>query len=319
MILRQAIVGQALLFALFLSNPVAAQPAGRGNDPEPFTLITRDGVQLALTYYPSAERPGSPAAKQVTPVVMLHDLKDTRAIFGSMAARLQGPVDDPATRPPFAVVTVDLRGHGDSTRQLLPNGTQQDLDAAKTNPDNLRAMVTFDMEGVRRWLVGKNDEGAFNLNKLCLVGAGMGANVAANWAAQDWAAPPLAVVKQGQDVKALVLISPRWTYRGLNMQAPMQLTALKRSAVWLLIYGGEEQEVRSDLRRVHEQLLRFHPERDVPGASGLRSIAWPTSLQGSKLLAQNGPAIEDQVLKFLSMHVATRDLPWISRRERLPD
>jgi pimeloyl-ACP methyl ester carboxylesterase len=157
------------------------------------------------------------------------------------------------------------------------------------------------------------------LNKLCLVGAGMGANVAANWAAHDWAAPPLAVVKQGQDVKALVLISPRWTYRGLNLQAPMQLAALKQNAAWLVIYGGEDQEVRNDVRRLHDQLLRFHPEQDQPGASGLRSLAWPTSLQGGKLLAQNGPAIEDEILKFLSQHVASREFPWISRRGRLPD
>jgi pimeloyl-ACP methyl ester carboxylesterase len=182
----------------------------------------------------------------------------------------------------------------------------------------LGAMVAFDMEAVRRWLVGKNDEGTFNLNKLCLVGAGMGANVAANWAAQDWAAPPLAVVKQGQDVKALVLISPRWTFRGLTMQAPMQQQALKQNAAWLILSGAEDADVANDTRRLYAQLVRFHPEGKVAGATGLRSIAWPTSLQGGKLLAQNGNSISEQITTFLTLHVASQEQPWINRRDRLP-
>ena len=40
-------------------------------------------------------------------------------------------------RPSFAVVTVDLRGHGDSTKQCFPNGMQQNLDAAKIDKDDV--------------------------------------------------------------------------------------------------------------------------------------------------------------------------------------
>jgi len=308
----------ALLLAMPFSGRAFGQSLGSTSGPEVISLVTKDGVQLTMTYYPSAERPGTPAAKQVTPVVLLHDLKDTRATFGALAAQLQAPVDDPATRPTFAVVAVDLRGHGDSTKQLLPNGAQQELDAAKINPAGLAAMVAFDMEAVRSWLVSKNDQGVFNLNKLCLVGAGMGANVAANWAAQDWAAPPLAVVKQGQDVKALVLISPRWTFRGLTMQGPMQQQGLKQNVAWLILSGAEDADVANDTRRLYAQLVRFHPEGKVAGASGLNSIAWPTSLQGGKLLAQNGASISEQAAKFLTLHVASQELPWINRRDRLP-
>jgi pimeloyl-ACP methyl ester carboxylesterase len=301
------------------TTTVLGQAVNAGSDSEIVAIVTKDGAQLALTYYKSPIRPGTPEAKQVTPVVLLHDYLETRATFASLAQRLVFRGEEPNQGPAFAVIAVDLRGHGDSTKQILPNGSQQVLDATRLNDRaGMAAMVALDMEAVRSWLVTKNDEGAFNLNKLCMVGAGMGASVAANWAAQDWAAPPLAVVKQGQDVKALALISPRWSYRGLTMQAPMTQTGLKQSAAWLIISGDEVADVMTDARRINTQLVRFHPESKTPGATGLRVIGWPSSLQGGKLLAQHGPGVEEQIVRFFTQHVATLELPWISRRERLP-
>src|SRR5262249_35007554 len=158
------------------------------------------------------------------------------AIFGPLATLLQTPPENDRDRPSFAVIAVDLRAHGDSTKQVAPNGAQQNLDAAKVGKADVYAMARIDMEEVHRFLVTKNDEGSLNLNKLCLVGAGMGASVAANWAAEDWSVPPLAIGKQGQDVKALVLISPRWTFQALSMQGPLRMRPLKEQA-WMLIYG----------------------------------------------------------------------------------
>jgi pimeloyl-ACP methyl ester carboxylesterase len=295
------------------------QAVNVGSDPEIVAITTKDGAQLAMTYYRGPVRPGTPEAKQVTPVLLLHDYLESRATFASLAQRLLVRGEEPNPGPAIAVITLDLRGHGDSTRQLLPNGGQQVLDAARLNDRaGLSSMVALDMEAVRSWLVTKNDEGAFNLNKLCIVGVGMGASVAANWAAQDWAAPPLAVVKQGQDVKALVLISPRWSYRGLTMQAPMSQVGLKQNAAWLIVCGAEDDDFMMDARRINTQLVRFHPETKTPGETGLRTIGWPSGLQGGQLLAQHGAGIEEQIARFLIQHVATLEMPWISRRDRLP-
>ena len=136
-------------------------------------------------------------------------------------------------------------------------------------------MANFDMEAVRGFLVDKNDAGELNLNKLCLVGSGMGASVAANWALQDWSAPPLAVGKQGQDVKGIVLISPRWSFNGLSMQDPMKFAPLKQNVAWLLICGAQEQKTKADLARIQKQLERFHPATE----SRVRSAAagWPSA------------------------------------------
>ena len=110
--------------AAWLASPVLAQlttnapppkPAVATLPPEIVSLITKDGVQLTLTHFPSVAAKGTPAAKQVAPVVLLHDYKDTRAIYDSLAARLQAAADPNTARPYFDIVSLDLRAHGDTS------------------------------------------------------------------------------------------------------------------------------------------------------------------------------------------------------------
>jgi hypothetical protein len=42
-------------------------------------------------------------------------------------------------------------------------------------------------------------------------------------------------------------------------------------------------------------------------------------LQGSTLLRQGGETIEQAIIGFLVEHVAGQQLPWLNRRERLPE
>jgi pimeloyl-ACP methyl ester carboxylesterase len=288
---------------------------------ESASLVTRDGVQLKITYFPAAVRKGSPQAKQVTPVVLLPDYKGSRAVFAQLAQKLLSAGETEREKVSFAAVTVDLRGHGDSLKQSLANGTQVDLDPSKLNKDDLNAMATEDLDTVRSFLVDKNDAGELNLNKLCLVGSGMGASVAANWAQTDWQYPPLAVGKQGQDVKAIVLISPRWTYNGLTMQGPMQFQALKKNVAWMLISGDKDPKVQTDIGRIKKQLERFHPApagKKPVHPSGFKVVGLQTKLQGDSLITQNGASTEKDIVQFLTDNVAKTDTPWIPRRNRLP-
>jgi pimeloyl-ACP methyl ester carboxylesterase len=296
----------------------AALTARAAPPPEVVSLITRDGVQLRMTYFPSAKKAGTEEAKQVSPVILLHDHKATRAVFNSLAQRLQA-TGDAKKGPAFAVVGVDLRGHGESTKQQFPNGEDATIDFAKPNKPGLIAMAAYDMEAVRSFLIGKNDAGELNLNKLCIVGVGMGANVGANWALQDWLAPPLAIGKQGQDVKALVLISPKWSYTGLSFQAPMKSRALKERVAWLIAYGAQDPKAKSDVTRIEKQLERFHPKPAqvaAQPAGSLQIIAWPSKLQGGTLLAQVGQPLETKLIEFLSEQVGKKTLPWNGRLNR---
>jgi pimeloyl-ACP methyl ester carboxylesterase len=318
---RFRLLCRSLLLAMLVALPAAAQEPARGPAPETVTLRAADGVQLTLTYYASPVRKGTPQAKQVAPVVLLHDYKDTRVKFAPLARQLQSQGDADSKAPSFAAVIVDLRGHGDSTKQFSAAGGQRELDVAKIGKNDVADMATLDMEEVRKFIVGKNDAGELNLNKLCLIGTGMGANVAVNWAARDWATPPLAVGKQGQDVKAIVLISPRWSYQGLGFQAPLAFRPLNQNVAWMLIYGTQDPKVKTDADRIYKQLERYHPAvaaNDTGRQSNLVAIELPSKLQGDSLLTQAGQATEDQIVAFLTEHVAKIDMPWQARRDRLP-
>jgi pimeloyl-ACP methyl ester carboxylesterase len=302
----------ALALLLTAVMPVLAQRprAGRAESKK---LETKDGVKLSITYYAST------AGEDATPVVMLHDYKDTQGMFSSIAARLQSPAKEDK-QPSFAVVTVDLRGHGASTQRTMPNGTTGEIDAANLERKDFADMSVFDMEVVRSFLVGENDAKKLNLNKLCLVGVGMGATVAVNWAAADWSAPPLLIGKQGQDVKALVLVSPQWKYSGVPIQQAMRVRPMKENAAWMLIWGGENTSATGDVRRITKQLERYHPEpppSQTAKPRSLQELPVRTSLQGSGLFGQAGAPLEDRIIEFLTQQVADEELPWSQRSNRL--
>jgi pimeloyl-ACP methyl ester carboxylesterase len=314
---------------LLIGPPSWAQRAVRAPAPEPVKLTTKDGVELSITYYAST------LGKDATTVVLLHDYKDTQGVFSSLAQRLQSPSEEDKY-PSFAVVTVDLRGHGASTKQAAPDGSSFDIDAAKLGKDDVLAMSGFtgDMEAVRSFLVGKNDKEELNLNRLCLVGLGMGATVAVNWAAQDWIAPPLTVGKQGQDVKALVLISPRWKDHGVTIQDALKMGPFKQRIAWMIICGDpdagekgvasqagnkQDAEAVADAQRIFKQLERFHPApTKATKVNDLVTISAPSALQGSKLFAQMGSKLEDQIIEFLNVNVAQHNWPWIKRLHAVP-
>ena len=302
------------VFAAFLASPPASAQGSKPEKPIDVTMKTKDGVELVGTYYPSS------AGKDATPVVCLPDWKDSRAVYDQLARRMQsggGGDDGGVDHPSFAVLTVDLRGHGDSTTQRGPGGATRKLDAAKLDRKDLHAMVEYDMGAIRSFLVDENDDGKLNINKLAIVGAGLGASVAVNWAAVDWSYPPLAVGKQGQDVKALVLISPEWSYKGLQLNKALRHPGVREQIAFLIMYGGGDRSNAADAKRIEKQLERYHPRpQSLPEGEphSLTLLAPDTKLQGTKFLTQAGAPAEEAIIKFLAVHDAEQDYEWTRRR-----
>lgn len=87
----------------------AAEPPARD-----FRLRTEDGVVLAATYWPGA-RPDSPA------VLLLHGVRASRAVTASGAHWLSSLG--------YAALTIDFRGHGESTLRARSFGFEESRDA----------------------------------------------------------------------------------------------------------------------------------------------------------------------------------------------
>jgi pimeloyl-ACP methyl ester carboxylesterase len=294
--------------------PVYGQ-SGEAPPPVDQVVRTKDNVQLTLTYYPST------AGRDAVPVVMLHDFNETRAVFAPLALALQNPpIPEAASQPkiePRAVITVDLRGHGDSKAAIAPDGSPVELTPNRLRPADFEAMVLLDMEAVRSFLVQQNDAGALNLNKLTIVGSGMGANVALLWAAKDWATPPLPTRKQGQDVKALALLSPRWNYNGLMLANAMKFPPIQRRISILLAYGTGDRDVVKDAENMQKTWSRFHPAPPPDKAQQIQDfvvLSPKTNLQGTKLLNSEDFGVGPRIASFIEAQVARKPFPWVQRK-----
>jgi pimeloyl-ACP methyl ester carboxylesterase len=291
--------------------PLAPAAAQRRSTTEDNTvkLTTKDGVQLKISYYPSQ------LGKEAVPVVMLHDFKESRNVFNSLARSLQKPSS--SDLPSHAVITVDLRGHGESTKMFDRSGQTRELEAAKLGKRDFQSMVLQDMEAVRKFLVKKNDASELNLNKLCLLGSGMGANVATLWAAQDWSVPQLATRKQGRDVKGLVLVSPDWKFRGLPLLKSLKHPQVREEISMMVIYGKEDRKAAQSAETVYKNLERYHPEPPPeagPESKTLVLISRPTSLEGTRLLTDDNFRVFPHVEFFIDARLAQQEFEWIPRK-----
>jgi pimeloyl-ACP methyl ester carboxylesterase len=302
-------VGQMACCALCATAADARDPRTKIPEPAVVDLPTRDGFVLKATYF------GQPAGKKAPPVVMLHDYMETRNVYAALAQSLQNKG--------FAVLLPDLRAHGASTTLKLPRpGHEPKVEAGDLRKPDFLRMVHFDMESARRFLVSRNDEEQVNLNQLSLVGSGMGATVALLWTARDWTVPPLAVGKQGQDVKALVLVSPQTSFQGISVQGALKVlgTPVVREQVSILILvGGHDARALRDADKIHRILAGYQPALSGDLPKEKRTLFFSsidTSLQGSGLLGLETQPWDDDIAMFLSWRITSQDYAWTERRAR---
>ncbi len=301
----------AALLAIELEAPLnvaqgqdAAKDEEKIPEPQDLVLTTGDGVELAVTYYPPI-KPG----KDVVPVVLLHQFKGSRRDYVELAKTLQNAG--------HAVILPDLRGHGRSTSVV---GSTQRLEADRLTPAQLQRMVLDDMEYVNRFLWDRNNDGDFNVNKLCIVGSEMGASVALLYAARDWSARPYGALQLGQFVKALVLISPEWSFKGLTVQQAMRHPAVRSEISVLVVSGSRQPAAVREAKRIYDMLKPHHPEpapNRVAEDKDLFYAELDTALQGTDMLGQN-LKLEQFIAQFINLRLVkapnARTFEWQERR-----
>ncbi len=131
-------------------------------------MVTEDGVRLKGTYY-------RPAATNAPGVVLLHMLGRKRGDWDVFARQLQ--------EAGFGVLAIDLRGHGESEGQREWRKMTKDaaiaVDFIRSRPE-------------------------INPDRIAILGASIGANIAINYAAQD------------ASIRGAALLSPGLDYHGVT-------------------------------------------------------------------------------------------------------
>lgn len=299
------------LFVLILvsggTSSAYAQPEDDDSKPkqEDVVLPTKDGVQLYCTYYNGLKK------KESTPVILLHDYKGNRHDWDNLALELQKTHG-------FAVVSVDLRGHGDST---VRKGQDKRLEADEMPIFEFPQMVGSDLETIKSFLMEKNNEGKLNIDKLSICGAGMGALVGMLWTKQDWSWPVLATGKQGQDVKAVFMLSPLFGFKGMTMQnISTTPDVLSRVSIYVAV-GKSDSKNLTESTRVYNLFKPFH-RSTRPEDKDLFFEKVETKLQGTKLLSEPTLGMVDSadgksaghIAQFLDVRAATQPYPWVQRK-----
>ncbi len=158
----------------------AFSPALQEDSSRNINLTTEDNVNLVGTYYapPNGDSPA---------VLLVHGMNRNRLDWEGFARLLQANG--------YGVLTIDLRGHGDSMKQ----------------GDWLMRWVSFSDEDFRNMLMDISSGIQFLRSraeidpyKIGIVGTALGANLALNYASQN------------RRIAAVVLISPGLNYRGVS-------------------------------------------------------------------------------------------------------
>jgi dienelactone hydrolase len=160
--------------ALALALLTAALVAPAASAEQRVSFRTDDGVMIAATWYEPPSR--GPA------VILVHMLQRSRRDFEALAIRLSSEG--------IGTLAIDLRGHGESQGSY---------------GESFAPMVG-DIRAARRFLATRSEVSG----RIGILGASIGANLAALAAADD------------PTVASLALLSPSLEYRGLRIEPAMR-------------------------------------------------------------------------------------------------
>jgi len=296
-------VSIALLYSTLVANPLHAQ-TGRKQmaPPTRVTLQAKDGFVLHATYFAGLK------GKTAIPIIMLPGWERTRAELAPLAAELQ--------KDGNTVLTVDLRGHGDSKKAVSATGEEKEFDLNKVRRNDFAVFVQQDLEAAKSFLLGKNNEGECNIELLTIVGCDFSTVAAIQYTQQDWNWPRLAALKQGQDVSGLVLVSPPKSFKGFSPNVAMKHPAVQSTVSMMFIVGERNRNDFSDAKRLFSQIEKLRIKNfDKPSDRTVFLAAKPTDLSGQNLLLDPNANCLKDLKFFINVHMNEKQQldPWTDR------
>jgi pimeloyl-ACP methyl ester carboxylesterase len=168
----------------FLIASLATVLPASSQKPQLVRFVTADGIGIVGAYFPAT-------AADAPAVILLHGLGQTRADWA--------PLISPLLTNGLSVLALDLRGHGQSTRRMTADG-EESVDYLKFRPNDYQTLL-LDVNAAYDWLA---KHPGHTPRRIGLVGAAIGANVAARYATLN------------EDLAVLALLSPTINTEGLR-------------------------------------------------------------------------------------------------------
>lgn len=266
--------------------------------PRTETLKTKDGIELRAFYFPSDRGRDAPT------VLLLHEWNGQASPYGRLVQALN--------KAGAAVLVPDYRGHGESKYFTNARGEKDEFDIAQMSSRDVENIVTFDLETAKGFLKEENNKEMLNLNALVVIGVREGCVMAAHWALRDWGFPSVGRVKQGQDVKALILISPEKQIKGLAIDEAITSAPLIRLPV--MIVAGSDSPEMSEANRIAKRVEGLKKRVGRGKSEGFQLSQIDTALSGASLVNEAASVIP-AIVKFVTTEVAVgeNNNPWVKR------
>jgi len=254
--LRDAKVAPTLVLPALLAGLAWAAPPGSQSAPQEVSFTTDDGVVIAADYYAPQVRRGLRAPM----VILLHMYQSDRSAWGPLMPHLRAAG--------MAILAIDLRGHGGS---IEPRAFQLRERVADRDSKLFRATYR-DVAAACVWMAAQEE---VDPARFALVGAGMGASVALDYAARD------------KSVDAVACLSPATNDLGLDSVAAVRNYGARPV---LLVASGAEADAAEQLRRAARQAT----VKLIGGPAG----SDPAALHGTQMLGRAG-GLEQLLVAFV--------------------
>lgn len=188
-------LGLLIIVAVFVSGCLGQQEVDEIS--KEIKLKTEDGFAIMGSFYEVDSNSG---------VILLHMLNRNRNDWNDLSGKLQ--------KEGYNVLSIDLRGHGQSTDK---DGRVVNWQTFSANDFN---NMVLDVKATKQFLESKG------IGNVSIVGASIGANIAVSYAAED------------SEIRTVILLSPGLDYRGVKPDADVKDYG-NRS---LLIVASEDDE-----------------------------------------------------------------------------
>jgi hypothetical protein len=116
----------------------------------------------------------------------------------------------------------------------------------------------------------------------------------------------------GKDVKALVLLSPPSSLKGITIQKAMANPAVKSQLSVLLVAGSDDSKASGEVKKLHSSFQAGHAKNHDDKAIYL--VQPETPLSGTKLLA-TGLDVKEMIASFVDKRLVERksEFAWQNR------